>query len=72
MFEYIRMCEEFIDRQMDIIKCNLDYYFSMFEQYGRWIEIVKDVCVDIYINIYEFRFILINCRMFFFKKVKLC
>lgn len=68
--EHIRMCEEFTDRQMDTIKCNLDHYPSMSEQYGRWIETVKDACADIYINTYELRPIPINCRMFPFKKVK--
>lgn len=72
MSEHIRMCEEFTDRQMDTIKCNLDHYPSMSEQYGRWIETVKDACADIYINTYELRPIPINCRMFPFKKVKLC
>lgn len=70
MSEHIRMCEEFTDRQMDTIKCNLDHYPSMSEQYGRWIETVKDACADIYINTYELRPIPINCRMFPFKKKK--
>lgn len=42
----------------------------MSEQYGRWIETVKDACADIYINTYELRPIPINCRMFPFKKKK--
>lgn len=54
---------------MDTIKCNLDHYPSMSEQYGRWIETVKDACADMYISTYELRPIPNNSRMIPFKKV---